>query len=192
MALISCSECRKPVSDKASFCPHCGNPDILPINHSSTKNQDVSGILTRRIEFHIEYSFGYQTIDTAEPITIMSNERYKLDSIHQRIVIKQGAWSNQITNYAVINLSEGTYTASIPTCYFNYHIRGEGLDSPLIYGSTSSFNITNTTKEVKITVRVKENGQKRGVSDWKRGIFGIKKITRDAPLYDYILDIQVK
>ena len=26
MALIRCSECKKEVSDKASNCPHCGNP----------------------------------------------------------------------------------------------------------------------------------------------------------------------
>jgi len=26
MALIKCSECGKEISDKASTCPHCGNP----------------------------------------------------------------------------------------------------------------------------------------------------------------------
>lgn len=26
MALVACSECGKQISDKATFCPHCGNP----------------------------------------------------------------------------------------------------------------------------------------------------------------------
>ncbi len=26
MSLISCSECKKEVSNKANVCPHCGNP----------------------------------------------------------------------------------------------------------------------------------------------------------------------
>ena len=26
MALINCSECNKEISDKATNCPHCGNP----------------------------------------------------------------------------------------------------------------------------------------------------------------------
>ena len=30
MALIKCSECGKDVSDKASSCPNCGNPIIVP------------------------------------------------------------------------------------------------------------------------------------------------------------------
>lgn len=29
MALIKCSECEKEFSDKASFCPNCGNPITL-------------------------------------------------------------------------------------------------------------------------------------------------------------------
>ena len=28
MALISCPECNKQISDKAKFCPHCGFPFI--------------------------------------------------------------------------------------------------------------------------------------------------------------------
>lgn len=30
MALISCSECGKQVSDKASTCPNCGAPVVVP------------------------------------------------------------------------------------------------------------------------------------------------------------------
>ena len=26
MALIDCSECKKPLSDRADRCPHCGHP----------------------------------------------------------------------------------------------------------------------------------------------------------------------
>ena len=29
MALIKCEECGKKVSDKATFCPHCGCPVIV-------------------------------------------------------------------------------------------------------------------------------------------------------------------
>lgn len=31
MALISCSECGKEISDKAASCPHCGNPINQPV-----------------------------------------------------------------------------------------------------------------------------------------------------------------
>ncbi|GEM_PF-4078098 len=31
MALITCKECGKEISDKAEFCPHCGNPEIKEI-----------------------------------------------------------------------------------------------------------------------------------------------------------------
>lgn len=31
MALVSCSECHKEVSDRASACPHCGNPMNAPV-----------------------------------------------------------------------------------------------------------------------------------------------------------------
>jgi len=30
MALINCPECGKSISDKASACPHCGNPIAEP------------------------------------------------------------------------------------------------------------------------------------------------------------------
>lgn len=32
MALINCSECGKEISDKASSCPHCGNPMNQPLS----------------------------------------------------------------------------------------------------------------------------------------------------------------
>lgn len=39
MALISCSECGSPVSDKAMACPHCGNP----INYQPQTNTRQNG-----------------------------------------------------------------------------------------------------------------------------------------------------
>ena len=30
MALINCPECNKQISDKATACPHCGNPIAEP------------------------------------------------------------------------------------------------------------------------------------------------------------------
>lgn len=36
MALISCEECGKQISDRASSCPHCGNP-MTPAVQTSTK-----------------------------------------------------------------------------------------------------------------------------------------------------------
>lgn len=29
MALIKCKECKKEISDKAKFCPNCGNPNVV-------------------------------------------------------------------------------------------------------------------------------------------------------------------
>lgn len=38
MAMITCSECGLPVSDKAAACPHCGNP-INPVDHEEQSRQ---------------------------------------------------------------------------------------------------------------------------------------------------------
>ena len=32
MALIKCLECNKKISEKAKFCPHCGNPNLITKN----------------------------------------------------------------------------------------------------------------------------------------------------------------
>ena len=37
MALITCSECKKEVSQNAAVCPHCGNP-IQGINQATEKS----------------------------------------------------------------------------------------------------------------------------------------------------------
>ncbi len=36
MALVPCGECGKQVSDKATACPHCGNPIAQPASKSGT------------------------------------------------------------------------------------------------------------------------------------------------------------
>lgn len=36
MALVKCGECLKEVSDRANFCPHCGNP------FSNSKDETVT------------------------------------------------------------------------------------------------------------------------------------------------------
>ena len=45
MALIKCSECEKEFSDKASFCPNCGNPirldNVCPECNSSDFDGEV-------------------------------------------------------------------------------------------------------------------------------------------------------
>lgn len=47
MALVTCSECRKEVSDKASSCPHCGCPiqgggqGAAPVAHKEEKKSPI-------------------------------------------------------------------------------------------------------------------------------------------------------
>ncbi len=45
MSLVQCLECKKEVSDKATVCPHCGNPTIpqvsQPIVQAETKITSV-------------------------------------------------------------------------------------------------------------------------------------------------------
>lgn len=45
MALISCAECGKEVSDKASSCPNCGAP--ISDNNSVVLNSETSAKTTR-------------------------------------------------------------------------------------------------------------------------------------------------
>jgi len=40
MALINCTECGKLVSDKASFCPHCGCPVSVTLDTLGTHRPD--------------------------------------------------------------------------------------------------------------------------------------------------------
>lgn len=42
MALIECDECGKKVSDKASSCPHCGNPIKLEETYSDKEHEIVT------------------------------------------------------------------------------------------------------------------------------------------------------
>ena len=52
MALIECPECKKEISDKATACPHCGNPfgsfDNLTVNdvspHTAPQLVEVTGV----------------------------------------------------------------------------------------------------------------------------------------------------
>lgn len=55
MALINCPECNKEISDKASFCPHCGYPlnnkdDIALTNNNCTYNVILQNYNGNKIE----------------------------------------------------------------------------------------------------------------------------------------------
>lgn len=43
MALITCSECGKTISDKANFCPHCGNP-LSQLQNTVDSGSSVSNV----------------------------------------------------------------------------------------------------------------------------------------------------
>jgi len=47
MALISCPDCAKQVSDQASACPFCG----FPIKQSEAEQNQPSKVLTEQTEF---------------------------------------------------------------------------------------------------------------------------------------------
>jgi len=58
MSLIKCSECGKEISNKASTCPHCGNPiqvhfDVSPYdiisNHETKKCSHCGRDIPKRI-----------------------------------------------------------------------------------------------------------------------------------------------
>lgn len=66
MALINCTECGKQVSDKASFCPHCGCPVPVILETLGTHIPDVSN--TETYEQVEDLANGTATTTEPEPV----------------------------------------------------------------------------------------------------------------------------
>jgi len=82
MAIISCPECTKGISDKAPSCPHCGTPISVDIQSESTILTTIQET-SKRLKIHIlaaalSFWFGLAWLilaaqsDTGEPPIIPS------------------------------------------------------------------------------------------------------------------------
>lgn len=103
-------------------------------------------------------------------------------------VVQRDAWREVISGFSY-KLSQGTYKVTIGDCDFIY--RGESGNETLIHGNTATFHIAYNTSKVTITVSVAETARTRSASYIKSGIFRSKRIYYRAPVYRYVLDIQV-
>ena len=96
MALISCPECNKEISDKAQSCPHCGYPinntnskyRIIIVGYHDTDTSACAG-LTETFNIHLEYNELMDILNNC-PYTIVECDTVEEANLYARKLQRWG------------------------------------------------------------------------------------------------------
>ena len=96
MALISCPECSKEISDKAQSCPHCGHPinntnskyRIIIVGYHDTDTSACAG-LTETFNIHLEYNELMDILNNC-PYTIVECDTVEEANLYARKLQRWG------------------------------------------------------------------------------------------------------
>ena len=103
MALISCPECNKEISDKAQSCPHCGYPisntnskyRVIIVGYHDTDTSACAG-LTETFNIHLEYNELMDILNNS-PYTIVECDTVEEANLYARKLQRWGI-DIEITN----------------------------------------------------------------------------------------------
>lgn len=78
MSLIKCSECGREISDKATSCPHCGAPVILPSVEPGQEDANIAGFEESFENANSQLAGDEATIDEVDPVALKKKKMIKI------------------------------------------------------------------------------------------------------------------